>query len=357
MIASYLLYFTSCFLVLATLLPLVKNDHWIFRIFEYPFLQKWVLSIAVLLWSVFDSTYQGIFEWIVPLTMGVNLLYLSYKIYPFLPLAKHQLVSAKKVDPDKTFSLMIANVYQPNQEFDRLLTLIRSKKPNLLVLSETDQSWADALQSIHEEYPYRVLHPLDNTYGILLYSQFELDEADVHFLVEDDVPSIFTRVRLPSGQFFQLYAIHPTPPAPQENPRSTERDKEILMIGKLAKKNTLPVVVAGDLNDVAWSYTTQLFQNISGLLDPRRGRGFYNTFHARYPFFRYPLDHVFCSEHFQLVEIEKLPDIGSDHFPMWIRLLCEYTPKNGEEAPEADQEDKELAEEKLAKPTETTEKN
>lgn len=38
---------------------------------------------------------------------------------------------------------------------------------------------------------------------------------------------------------------------------------------------------------------------------------------------RYPLDHVFASQHFFLVELRPLPDIGSDHFPLFARGLAD----------------------------------
>ena len=50
------------------------------------------------------------------------------------------------------------------------------------------------------------------------------------------------------------------------------------------------------------------------------GRGLYPTFNAKYPLLRWPLDHLFVSPHFELMQIDRLPDIGSDHFPIYFRL-------------------------------------
>jgi endonuclease/exonuclease/phosphatase (EEP) superfamily protein YafD len=116
-----------------------------------------------------------------------------------------------------------------------------------------------------------------------------------------------------------------------------------VLVGRwIAKQNGAPAIVAGDLNDVAWSATTQLFLRLSGLLDPRMGRGFYNTYNARNPLVRWPLDHLFHSNHFRLVNLQRCADIGSDHFPVLVELS--YEPEAPAEQPEsqaapADQEE------------------
>lgn len=154
---------------------------------------------------------------------------------------------------------------------------------------------------------------------------------------------------MPSRQRVQVFAVHPTPPVPNENPRSTERDKELLLVAKKAEKLDMPVIVIGDLNDVAWSYTTELFLKTSQLLDPRRGRGFYNTFHAKMPLMQFPLDHAFISADFKLISLKKLDNFDSDHFPIFVKVQYEKQAEEEQEDNQLEQTkaDEELAEEKI----------
>ncbi len=168
---------------------------------------------------------------------------------------------------------------------------------------------------------------------MLLYSRLELVDPQVKFLVQADIPSIHARVKLRCGALVELRCVHPRPPAPQEAQDSKPRDVELIVVGKELKGRNAPAIVLGDLNDVAWSRTNYRFQELSGLLDPRVGRGFYNTFHARYPFLRFPLDHCFHSKHFRLVSFKRLRKFGSDHFPVGIQLSYEPDAARTQEEP------------------------
>ena len=176
-----------------------------------------------------------------------------------------------------------------------------------------------------------------------------LSDSKVEFLLEPDVPSMHSLVQLPSGQQIRMHFLHPAPPSPTENDASSERDAELLIVAKSVRNAHLPVIVTGDLNDVAWSETTRLFRKISGLLDPRVGRGMFNTFHAGYWFIRWPLDHLFHSEHFTLSKLRRLPRFGSDHFALLTELSFEPRNETDQNGLEANNDDMMLANQKIAR--------
>jgi endonuclease/exonuclease/phosphatase (EEP) superfamily protein YafD len=344
---SHVLILVSGILILATVLPLIKTSAWWIRIFDFPRAQIAVLILAVFLLSLaFGDTASWTGRGVL-LALAVCFFYQGYWILPYMPWMRYQVVNSRREVAGGRFSVMIANVLMSNRNTDALLALIQRWDPDIVLTVETDDYWAAALKVLEAEYPASLTYPRDNTYGMLLYSRFPFRSASLRFLIEEGVPSMFVTVELESGDEFKLVCLHPRPPRPDIAQDSDERDAELLLAAKELGDQPGPVVVTGDLNDVAWSHTTRLFQRVSGLLDPRRGRGLFSTFHARYPLWRYPLDHIFHSEHFRLVRLERLPQYGSDHFPIYAELSYEPDAQAEQEPPEEDAEDRSEADEMI----------
>ena len=343
--------------VLATILPFFKKSYWWIRIFDFPRAQITFFALAALILYSYFWNYNSLWEYILWLLLTGSVIFQVIRMFPYTFFAKKETLSAKQFKENSHFSLLVSNVYMYNKRFDDYINIVVNKfDPDLILTLETGEDWEEALRQIEDRYPYTIKKALNNTYGMLLYSKLELIDPKIKFIVEEEVPSFHTKVKLNSGDKFELHALHPRPPRPTKLQDSTNRDAELLLVGEELRENSFPTIVAGDLNDVAWSRTTKLFQKVSGLLDPRIGRGMYSTFNAKNPLLRFPLDHVFHSDHFKLMRIARSKFFGSDHFSMFIHLSYDPETKNLQETPENDKEDIKQADEFINK-TEIKDKN
>lgn len=325
--------------VAATIIPLFPSKQWYVRIFDYPRFQTLIIALMALAWYMLFYFKTGKYNYAFVLALLTVIVVQGYKAWPYTLLGAKQVLNADNAaDNKKTISLFICNVFQPNTAYRQVIGRVNSYDPDIVITTESDSTWQKALSVLEEEYPHRIAVPQSNTYGMHLYSKLPLRESAVRYLLEKDIPSIRTGVQLRSGTWVTLFVVHPRPPVPTETDDSRERDAEIITIAREGSRLKGGVIVAGDFNDVAWSETTELFQKVSGYLDPRRGRGFYNTFHAKYPFFRWPLDHIFHSSHFRLIQIERVGPVNSDHFPMYIELSYEPEEKKLQPAIKPDAE-------------------
>ena len=331
----------------ATALPWLRATAWWIRACDFPrpqILVAGLLALACAFWLWPWRRWPFVIVWLV---VAACVLYQGWRILPYTPLAPYEALPAKSAPPDRTISLLVANVYMENRNARGLLDLVERWDPDLLLVLEPDAWWEEQLSVLTSSHPYQVRRPLPNTYGILLYSKLELLDATVEELVEADIPSIHARLELPYGIPFDLHCIHPRPPAPQHAEESLERDAELLVVARRVQQSAAPAIVTGDLNDVAWSPTTRLMQQISGLLDPRKGRGMFNTFHAQIPLLRWPLDHIFHTAHFKVSRLERLPGFGSDHFPIFGEFVFDGTGIVEQRRPMPTVEDADQAEETI----------
>ncbi|TXF89760.1 endonuclease [Neolewinella aurantiaca] len=320
-----LAYLLGAFGMIGTLLPFLPYDDYWIRGFDYPRLQLiFVLAAATALWLLTNTDWDG-YDYVIAGFMLACMTYQAYRILPYTPLWQKQSHDARQPDnPDSQLSIMVSNVLQTNTHYDKVVNLVLENDPDIFVSLESNHTWGEALhRGLDHEYPHHVDVPLENLYGMHVFSRIDLQNPTVKYRIKDDIPSVDATVTLGNGEEVDLYFLHPMPPSPTEDYASTGRDAELALVGLEVEEKRRNAIVAGDMNDVAWSHSSRLFQRLSGLLDPRRGRGLFATFHAKHWFMRWPLDHVFHSEDLAVIDLHRLGDVGSDHFPVFISFNFE----------------------------------
>ncbi len=358
MFANTLTSLLFAFILLLTggsLLTLSSSSHWCIRGWDFPRLQivalAWMLTATSIAVRYFANGESILPSWLF-FSLAVWLTaWQGFHMLPYTPLFPVQAKSADVVNPtvqrpdESAVRFVISNVEEENDQYELWMQTIEAADPDILVVLEIDDRWVRFTQRLIEKYPHRVIQPQSNWYGMMMLSRLPIERHEVRFWVQDDVPSIDADVRLKDQTLVRVVAVHPRPPEPIRGNHSTARDAELTLWGQELADEKRPVIIGGDLNDVAWSPTTRLFLRTSGLLDPRRGRGFFNTYNANHFFLRFPVDHVFVSPHFTISGIQRLPFIGSDHFPMRIDLRFEPEKRcepNTLELQESDDEEADL---------------
>ncbi|KYG73216.1 endonuclease/exonuclease/phosphatase family protein [Roseivirga echinicomitans] len=302
----------SLLLISLSLLPFFNNQHWVFRVPEFIKIQLLLFQVIASV-GIFIFTQKSIWVWLIALVQIGLITYHAYLLSRFTKFYKSHNQGATGLTALKVIS---TNIYQFNQEFGRFKDFIRKENPDIFVTIESNKDWEVALREIEADYPYTEKITLENTYGMHLYAKIPFQKVTTHYFVSEDLPSIEAHFKTKDGEGFVLFCVHPPPPSPTEEDTSKERDGDLLCIAKRVKEINKPTLVVGDFNTVAWSKIADLFRKNSGLIDGRIGRGILASYHAKYWFFRAPLDLVFHSPTIFLKELSVLEHIGSDHFPI-----------------------------------------
>lgn len=327
---SVAVFLPLAFLAVGTLLNLSNHPHWFVRGWDFPRMQivviGWLLVAIYFAVRHLGGSTNVISPWPFLVLATLLTFWHGFRILPYTVLMPRQSAGTPKEvlqrdrDDPRTVRLVMSNVEMENDRYTTWMETMREAEPDILLVLEVDNAWVEATEEFAASYAHRIVEPRDNWYGMMFLSRLPVADFKIRHLVQDDVPSIDATVKLGSGHTIRFVGVHPRPPEPVRDNDATARDAELTLWGMELADERGPVIIGGDLNDVAWSATTRLFLRTSGLLDPRRGRGFYNSFHADHWYMRFPLDHVFHSPHFTLSRIERLGHVGSDHFPILIDL-------------------------------------
>jgi len=316
-----ILYIVVFLCLVGIFLPSLNSTHWLVRGQEYLKIYYLLLATILLAITIVAALYNHfqVKYWIVISLLLLGIINCAKDVIPHSFFYWKEIKDAEH-SASPNISVLIFNVLQSNDQYKLLIDIIAQTNPDLILLLETDQTWEQALVPLKENYPYVVKKIQDNNYGMMLFSKHKYVEKIVRDLYEKDTPAIEAMISK-DGHDIRIMGIHPKPPVPEENGSSKPKDKEIEKAAKVIdkRKDSTLQILAGDLNDVAWSKSAYKLKEITNLKDPRIGRGTYNTFPTNFPF-KIPIDLIFCSSYFELIEMSVLDDIGSDHYPFFINL-------------------------------------
>lgn len=329
-------------LLAATLLPLVPVGAWVVRLFDFPRVQIAALCLlpAIGLAMVGRAQqWQSQHSLLLLLTLAVAAWQLSH-VLKYSPVWKQEIPAFSPADATP-MRVCIMNLKYDNARKEEVTSLVESMDVDLLLLIEYDETWHAALQRLQAHYKFHHEVIRGEGLGLAFWSKLPVSGLETKYLVSERRVSIFCEIESPNGENVHFVGLHPTPPGlyderNEDRHDSRIRDAELMLVAKqVAEAPERNWLIAGDFNDVAWSHTTRVFKRVSGLKDPRVGRGLYTTYHAAYPPLRYPIDHVFVSSNAELASLGRFHIPGSDHFGIKaaINFLGEPDPS---EQPEQD---------------------
>ncbi|TFZ04274.1 endonuclease/exonuclease/phosphatase family protein [Ramlibacter rhizophilus] len=331
----------------ASLLPLTETDTWWVRYLDFIRVQLFIAIIILLvLWLLLVP------PWRAGRTLGLGVLvfpalalgYHAYRLHPYAPGAAVQAVSMDACPEDARLRVLVANVKRDNELAEPFLALVKRSDPDVLVVLETDAWWDQKLSALRGRFGHVVQSiPQDNAYyGMHVFSRFELLGPEFLHLFGDVTPTLSSGLRLPGGGQVRLFALHPRPPQAWSQP-TTSRDGHLMQIALDARESRVPSILAGDFNAAPWERSVRRAMRIGGLLDPRVGRGFIPTFEAGSTLKSWPLDQVLFQEGLGLMAFERLPDFGSDHYPVMAQLCLSQDAAASQSAPALEPDDLEEA--------------
>ncbi len=282
-------------------------DRWhslleLFSHFRLQYLVAAILLTAAFLWL----------RWGGYVVLGVATIALNawYVVPWYLPVGRGAAA-------DTDIRLLNANVLASNGNFEKLKRLVQDTDPDIIVVQEVTPAWIESLKSLKTRYPYTVVEPRQDPFGIALYSKLPLEATAVIHAEPRAYPQIQATVI--SGQDrLQLIGAHTANPIGSGGYHA--RNLQLDGIAALANRTPAPLVVAGDLNISIWSHHYRRLIRDSNLRNAREGFGVEPTWPVFFRPAMIPIDHFLVSRDVEITSYATGPDIGSDHLPVAVTL-------------------------------------
>jgi len=287
----------------ASTLPLLADFWWVFELFCHFRVQYLALLavVAMLLGS------RRRWRWAAAL--------LPFATISALPIVNGWPAIEREDSPVDQVTIMNVNVNAANDNFASLLNLVQRELPDLIVLVEMTSAWQSAVGTLRDLYPYRVVVPQQDRFGIALLSRVPFHDQEVVDLLT--TPAISARVSV-AGRSVRIIGVHLRPPVSAG--WAATRNQQLIELGRMLEDRAEPVIVVGDFNITSYSsiFSRWLVDNeLRSAALPTAVTISWPTF---LPLLGILIDQFVVNENIRIDDFRRGPAFGSDHYPLTATL-------------------------------------
>jgi len=307
-VLKYIFQFILAAIVLASILPHLFPDFWLTDIFSHFKLQYVIILVLILLPYALVSVRRKL----LPVILIIIIIIWNASFIVPLYIQNRTITE----NSGSSLSILSMNLLASNTNYSEALELIREKDPDIIILLELSPQWNLEIEKLYTSYPFQLMHPQTNNFGIGILSRIPL-MAKVSNLGKGFPPSIFGKLQV-NGHPLSLLATHPVPPVSQE--KFKFRNMQLEEISRLSNAQTGNFILVGDLNTSSFSSHFQNLIKKGDLKDSRNGWGIATSWPSDLFILRTTLDHILYKGEMQVITRTTEKNIGSDHLPVYMQI-------------------------------------
>jgi endonuclease/exonuclease/phosphatase (EEP) superfamily protein YafD len=232
-----------------------------------------------------------------------------------------------RLDADKTniLKVMSFNIKIENTHLDRIVNSIKSTDPDLALLVEIDAEITKNIGvKIIDRFPYSFRSPGGD---LAVLSKLPLEDSSGEKLLGSKDTHLITHIKYRNKQI-QIIGVHPF--VPIKSATFNRRNLQIDALANYLQLKQSPTILMGDFNLSPWSPYYRQFIDKTSLHNTRYGFGILPSWirpstyvklpHLLLPLLNIPIDHIFVSKDFKVVNTYVGDNGNSDHAPIISEL-------------------------------------
>jgi len=184
-------------------LDLFTNFHW-----QY----FWMLAVCAVVLAGLPAPHRPTW-WQHALIVTFAVANLAVVLPAWVP-PGHPAMSATPPTPSASLKLLSLNVHYRNDQYAKVLAAIRANNADLVLLMEVNAAWLTGLAELDRDYPYRIIAPQEDSFGIALYSRLPL-RGSIETSATAGVPFIDAYLSIAETNV-RFLGIHTLPPVNRE---------------------------------------------------------------------------------------------------------------------------------------------